>query len=73
MTCWSGFDALNLPEVLRGLRAVEVPQGLGTPEARQVLQTLAEVLPRPASRARPRRQGSAGRSSEIHRRLVLLE
>jgi hypothetical protein len=30
------------PELLRGVRAVEVLESLGTPEARQVLQTLAK-------------------------------
>jgi hypothetical protein len=36
------LDASNSPELLRGLRAVEVLESFGTPEARQVLQTLAE-------------------------------
>jgi RNA polymerase sigma factor (sigma-70 family) len=36
------LDPSNFPEVLRGVRAVEVLESLGTPEARQVLQTLAE-------------------------------
>jgi WD40 repeat protein len=36
------LDASNSPELLRGVRAVEVLESLGTPEARQVLQALAQ-------------------------------
>jgi hypothetical protein len=36
------LDASASPELLRGVRAVEVLESLGTPEARQVLQTLAK-------------------------------
>jgi hypothetical protein len=36
------LDASVSPELLRGVRAVEVLESLGTPEARQVLQTLAK-------------------------------
>jgi hypothetical protein len=35
------IDASASPELLRGVRAVEVLEGLGTQEARQVLQTVA--------------------------------
>jgi hypothetical protein len=36
------LDASASPELLRGVRCVEVLESLGTPEARQVLQTLAK-------------------------------
>jgi WD40 repeat protein len=49
------LDPSNSPEVLRGLRAVEVLESLGTPEARQVLQTLAEG----AAEARRTREAKA--------------
>jgi hypothetical protein len=36
------LDASNSPDLLRGVRAVEVLESLDTPEARQVLQALAQ-------------------------------
>jgi hypothetical protein len=45
----------ELPELQRGVRAVEVLEGLGTPEALQVLQTLAQG----AAEARLTREANA--------------
>ncbi len=55
------LDAANSPELLRGVRAVEVLESLDTPEARRVLQDLAEGgaearLTREAVAARERRK-----------------
>ena len=49
------LDASVSPELLRGVRAVEVLESLGTPEARQVLQTLAKG----AAEARLTREANA--------------